>query len=163
VVRDLDIVHQQWKEKLAEDYDKKKAEELARVARIEQEMWEAWERSKGVEEVVTSTDTTSEMGTSHTDKKVTRKLLGDPRYMDTIRWCVDLRCKIFGFIKHEEKRGMHGINIFAIDWDSIVHVGSGASEIDDQIKALEQQEIVVTPTLSDDSVVDDSSTSGFDS
>jgi hypothetical protein len=86
-----------------------KAQELAKVNRLEFEYWEAWQRSC---KQTTSTTTEKEkldpkkQGIESATKKpkfdvskiseYRKSNAGDPRFLDGIQWCVEMRCKLLG-------------------------------------------------------------------
>lgn len=70
------------------------AAELSRLATIETELWEAWDRSKG-EAVETFTGKTNDKSTARVTKKQRH---GDPRIMKLILDAYAQRCKLLGII-----------------------------------------------------------------
>jgi len=80
--------------------------ELERIEWLEQEATEAWEKSKSAwtddktpdakrGDVVTTVGSSN--GAAH--KSVTHRLShGNPKYLDDIKWCVEMRSKLLGLI-----------------------------------------------------------------
>lgn len=83
----------------------RKAEELARIDRIELLSWEGYYRSIKTHE---QTKTVLEEGAQGTKRKAeSRKeeLIGDPRWLDRIAWCVEQRAKILGLYAPAKSEG----------------------------------------------------------
>lgn len=97
---DINKVRDEWLQSAVVDYDEAKARELAKVDKIEDEAWQAWERSVGVSE--TETQMISRSGGEETEggqRKATIKRenkVGDPRFLSTVQWCITKRCEILG-------------------------------------------------------------------
>lgn len=152
VLNDLKVIRETWLEKVLEGYDNIKAQELARIDLIESECWRAWYRSCE-EEIVRTRSVEKEnrvetegdgedkkivgvkmVPTKIVNKKVSRKLIGDPRFIDHVQWCSEMRCKIFGLVKEKPT------NINFINWDQIAGIvaeDTGSEDIEAQIKQLE--------------------------
>jgi hypothetical protein len=93
VLRDMKVVEEQWRERATKHLSDWKAQELARIDKVERAAWEAWERSIGQHEVCTE----KSGGQYGPERQVkTEELAGDPRYLDKVAWCVSERCKILG-------------------------------------------------------------------
>jgi hypothetical protein len=73
---DLKVLQQRWQEAAAADVATKKALELGRVDHLEAVAWEAWGRSC----------------------QAGKGQVGDPRFLDKVSQCIDLRCKILGLL-----------------------------------------------------------------
>lgn len=101
VAREMVTIRQLWRKSAADDYLEAKGKELARIDALEAAAWEAWQASveKGTlsEQVYQKFD---ERDTPRsTNRVVTRTAAsGDPRHLDTIKWCIDQRCKILGLL-----------------------------------------------------------------
>lgn len=85
VTFDIAEIIKRWRDKAATQVDQRKAEELARIDRIEAEYWSAWERSKSTRTVITKSGDEIEITPD-----------GDPRFLEGIKGCVDMRIRIFG-------------------------------------------------------------------
>jgi hypothetical protein len=104
IYRDLQALRQLWLDSGLRDFDALKAEQLARIDRIETVAWEAWERS--CQDAQTRTERTyTEAGAQQTDTTLqTKRQAGDPRFLERVGWCVEQRLKIIGAYaaeKHE--------------------------------------------------------------
>lgn len=97
VMADLKVVREQWLAASLEAIDTRKAEELAKIDRIELAAWEGYERSIKLREVTRTVLEQGGLGGQKT-KAESRKemLIGDPRWLDRIAWCVEQRVKILG-------------------------------------------------------------------
>lgn len=92
---DIDLILSRWRETMVTEVDKLKAAELARINTLEREAWTEWEESKGTKQRTVSEKRTGER--PGTRAQITNeKMLGDPRYLQTVQWCIDKRCKMFG-------------------------------------------------------------------
>lgn len=105
---DVEAVIAEWKAEQKHNVDAWVALELSKVGRIEEQSWNAWERSqRDAETVSTETATvTIRAGRGHDSVEVpalsnketrTRKgQVGDPRFLDAALKCVVKRCDLLG-------------------------------------------------------------------
>jgi hypothetical protein len=93
---DLEAIRQEWLKSSLVNFDARRAEELARIDRMEREYWDAWETSKKEKETTTSEQVNK--GGGEQTKAAIRKVeqTGDPRYLAGVERCVDRRCKLLG-------------------------------------------------------------------
>lgn len=101
VAKEMTVIRQLWRKSAADDYLEAKGKELARIDALEAAAWEAWQTSvdKGTlsEQVYQKFDERD--SPRNTNRVVTRTAgAGDPRHLDTIKWCIDQRCKILGLL-----------------------------------------------------------------
>jgi hypothetical protein len=103
---DLGAIREDWQQSTLTDFNARKAEELARIDRLEREYWSAWEASKQERQTSTTEQTTD--GDGDRLRAAIRKVeqTGDPRYLAGVQWCVEQRCKILGL--HAPQRHKHG-------------------------------------------------------
>jgi len=103
---DLGAVRQEWLRSSLVDFNAKRAEELARIDRLEREYWSAWEASKQDRQTSTTEQTTGAEGERL--KAAIRKAdqAGDPRYLAGVERCIEARCKLLGL--HAPQRHRHG-------------------------------------------------------
>ena len=99
-------LREEWKRERIHNMDEAKNVELQRIDRLETTYWEAWERS--IEKLKKTKDKQratprrtdgggTEMSVLTADKEVmTEERLGDPRYLEGVRWCIQKRCEIMG-------------------------------------------------------------------
>ena len=100
VSRDLVALHGEWKKSALLDFNEAKAQQLAKIDRLEREYWEAWARScEDAETVRQEGGTKSKDGKLLPPDKVVRTSkgqAGDPRFLQGVQWCIDRRIKILG-------------------------------------------------------------------
>jgi hypothetical protein len=92
---DLKAVQRAWLASSIRNFDEVKAEQLAKIDRIEREAWSAWERSLQVREVTVQEVIEGE----HRTHKVSRRKEpggGDPRYLQIAQRCIDQRIDLLG-------------------------------------------------------------------
>ena len=93
VSRDLAALHRKWLDSALVDFSEAKAQELAKIDRLEREYWRAWERSCEDAETMTQK---ARAGRAKEATKVTKGQAGDPRFLAGVQWCIERRCKILG-------------------------------------------------------------------
>jgi hypothetical protein len=98
---DLKVLKKRWSESALAATNEVRSRELAKLDRLEMEYWDAWQRSCGIKEISTTKRKTNGNGNGsrHDDKASLRKeyLLGDPRFLEGVRWCLAQRALIFGY------------------------------------------------------------------
>ena len=110
VSKDINSIRDEWRATRADAIGKELLHELARIDAIERETWTQWESSK-VEEVTTRAETEVIITTDSSGRQVrtpgsekvvrsTKLRNADPRYMDSIRWCIEQRCKLLGLVQN---------------------------------------------------------------
>ena len=97
ISRDLQHLHKEWQQSALIDFDEAKAQELAKVDRLEREYWVAWKHSQK------DTETMRQEGTKKGDSiepekliKIAKGQVGDPRFLNGVQWCINKRCEILG-------------------------------------------------------------------
>ena len=99
VSRDIKALQGDWLASALIDFNEAKAQELAKIDRLEREYWQAWERSCEDAETVTEKARASK-GSERPDSvektKQAKGQAGDPRFLSGIQWCIEQRCKILG-------------------------------------------------------------------
>jgi hypothetical protein len=114
---DLDVVRKEWLQSSLLDFNARKAEELARIDRLEREYWAAWEASKKERQTSTTEQTTDADGERLRAGIRKVEQTGDPRYLSGVQWCIEQRAKILGLHAPTEARvtsqgGLHvNVNI----------------------------------------------------
>jgi hypothetical protein len=92
---DLGVLQERWVKSALNDIDKAKAQELAKLDNLEREYWVGWVDSKKEYRGTTAERTRGKnFGTKVQIKKEQR--LGDPRFLDGVKSCIERRCKILG-------------------------------------------------------------------
>jgi len=99
VSRDLKWLTQLWMKDAQANFDEARARELARINRLELEYWDAWQKS--CEDYKEQEIQSSEKPDSKVLVKVakTQKQNGDPRFLEGVRSCIDMRCRLLGLNK----------------------------------------------------------------
>lgn len=130
VKADLDFVKGVWLRAMRDDFDARKAEELARIDKLEATAWAAWERSCRDAEIK-RTKTVGMMKPVKRSKTQTRFIpnsqiteteirgqSGDPRFLEQVEKCINLRLKLFGMLKTDKH--YHTNNQLTINWTEII-------------------------------------------
>jgi hypothetical protein len=100
---DLKELNRRWRKEQFGKVDARKAEQLARVDRIEAAAWDGWDKSCRDAETLhdeTESGRCGPAGNPLPDRKKTGKTVkgqaGDPRFLERVCWCVAKRCRILG-------------------------------------------------------------------
>lgn len=128
VCNDLAAIREEWSKSALVDFNAARAKELAKIDRLEEVAWEAWERScldaesKTIErDIVQAYPKTKDGKTDYSGKpkpvvtgineKLTKKgQVGDDRFLARVAWCIEMRVKLLCLIK-EEKQAPVVVNI----------------------------------------------------
>lgn len=106
---DLSIIKAQWLERTMQAFDERKAEEDARLCHIEQEAWDAWERSK---EPKRRSETRVNRGGGYMGTDYTETVAGydtstgDARFLLIALKAVDRRIKLWGLDEPDKSISM---------------------------------------------------------
>jgi len=98
ISRDLKDLRKDWLASALMDINEAKARELTKIDILELEYWDAWHRSVGENIRETSKAKGPAQGKPTKMEKtiVKDRLVGDPRFLAGVQWCIDKRCKIMG-------------------------------------------------------------------
>jgi hypothetical protein len=103
VSRDLAKLRAEWLKTSISNIDQKKADELARLDRLEMEYWDAWERSKQDAETTTlekmgvmKDEAGMVLGTKVKQVKRIEGQTGNPAFLAGVLACIAKRCQILG-------------------------------------------------------------------
>ena len=99
VSRDVKAIEAEWHQQAVKDVAERKAVELAKINLVEREAWEAWDRSKQDAETLRVRQRGTGEDTETETEKVVRSQYGDPRFLDVVLECVNLRWKLLGLDK----------------------------------------------------------------
>ena len=91
---DISALHREWRKSALIDIDERKAQELAKVDRLEREYWAAWEQSCAVGVQVSREKRVGQDAV--TQSKTVDKPGGDPRFLAGVERCIERRCKLLG-------------------------------------------------------------------
>jgi hypothetical protein len=89
---DLKLVEKQWRADAVRDFDLCRQHELQKLSLIEQEAWQAWERSQ---KPLQSADLAGDESTRPTRKRI-RNQYGDPRFLALVNQCIATRRALLG-------------------------------------------------------------------
>jgi hypothetical protein len=89
---DLKLIQQQWRADAVRDFDLCREHELQKLALIEQEAWQAWERSQKPQQ---SADLAGDDASRPTKKRI-RNQYGDPRFLALVNQCIATRRALLG-------------------------------------------------------------------
>jgi hypothetical protein len=110
VERDIELVRSRWLENAMIDYGQMKANQLAKIDELERIYWRAWYDSwkdkevtfqEKIEELQTNANAPA-VGKQRVSKQKETQL-GDTRYLEGIKWCVEERAKMFGLHMPEKQ------------------------------------------------------------
>lgn len=135
ISKDLAEIRRRWLESSLVDMDQIKAEELAKIDRLEREYWQAWEDSRQVLE--TRKLQSGDKGSS--ELLIEAEQVGDPKFLQGIQWCIDRRVKIFGL--DAPKRSEQRIE----ERRAVVHAALDLAKVNDD--ELEQLETILRKAL----------------
>lgn len=90
----LKNLRQQWQERALYDFSVAKAEELAKIDEVERTAWTNFHESVKARESITTMKTGDNPQTKIKNKS--KGPTSDSKWLDTIKWCIDQRCKILG-------------------------------------------------------------------
>jgi len=93
ISNDLRAIQAEWLKSSIRDFDEMRAQELAKIDRLEREYWRGWERSCEDAETVRK-----EGPASGVEKivKTEKGQAGDPRFLSGVERCIERRCKLLG-------------------------------------------------------------------
>ena len=91
------IIIEEWRDAAIHDISLLKAGELEKLSVLEGQYWDAWEKSQRDFKETTKTTGIDLIGDAINKKIVKeRKVAGEAVYLEGIRKCIELRCKILG-------------------------------------------------------------------
>lgn len=115
VSREMTKMLDEYREQYLSDIDSYLAKTLMHIDHLEAEAWDAWERSKQgrrrTEQEIDPGD--MEAGTEARVIRATNRVdsnVGDPRYLDTVKWCIEQRMKLQGLGREREDQLGGGVN-----------------------------------------------------
>jgi len=109
ICNDIEAILERWRQATVQNIDELKAQELAKINTIEREAWRAWERSIGKSERTLAEKRTGDI-VGERSQIIRETLIGDPRFLEKIQWCINKRCEILGLnapakLEHTGKDG----------------------------------------------------------
>lgn len=97
ICRELKKIKQAWKAEAVRDYDLHVDEQLRRLAMLEAEHWEAWQRSQTAKEQSLSEKMAEAASGGDAKTKIQRRTetrIGDPRFLEGLLKCNQERSKL---------------------------------------------------------------------
>jgi hypothetical protein len=115
ITRDLQIIRKQWAIEMVTKFDEALREEICKIDRVEREAWSAWERSKTFREKTKTSRGNKRSGEETSAQIEKENLLGDPRYLERVGWCIDRRCKLLGLDAPEKHQISMGGELHVVE------------------------------------------------
>lgn len=97
VSRDIKTLQERWLESSLIDFNEAKAIELQKINHLEVTYYRAWERSLEKRTIESGKTTQTNDGERSEAGYREEEMLGDPRFLTGVQWCIERRCKLFGF------------------------------------------------------------------
>lgn len=104
VRNDMEAVLKEWRSERMDLMQDHVTAELARINHMEATAWAEWDRSRLDRQRKITKRTTGDAGAKDEAGITTEGRLGDPRYLATVQWCIERRCRMLGLDapeKHE--------------------------------------------------------------
>lgn len=92
----LRVLQKAWLERLGSDVEATKSRELARIDRLEREYWTAWTKSQEDSETSVEESGSGPLGPTSKHSLTRKGQVGDPRFLQGVMQCVEMRLKIIG-------------------------------------------------------------------
>lgn len=98
ISNDIRRLQELWLKSSLRDFNEMKAQELAKVDRLEREYWRGWESSQEDAETIRQEGSKDDDGQAGINKivKTAKDQAGDPRFLQGVERCIERRCKILG-------------------------------------------------------------------
>jgi len=96
VSNDLKELRKRWRDRASDSMEAFIAEELSKIDALEVTYREAWIRSLEEKETTTTGRETRTAGGVQKATVKREQLLGDPRFLEGIQWCINRRLKLRG-------------------------------------------------------------------
>lgn len=99
ISQDLKFLRKEWQKDRIAAIDEKIAEELAKIDNLERKNWEGWDKSIKDHKRTTS-KVKGQLGSKTPDSREMQETEiikdGDPRFLQGVQKCIELRCKLLG-------------------------------------------------------------------
>jgi predicted transcriptional regulator len=142
ISNDLGEIRAIWRTEAKVHFDDRKAQEIAKLDRVEAEAWEAWERSCQLAESNSKRTEYSRTIVKKRGRRGAHKIkpikiveevtkrgqAGDPRFLEQVERCVTMRLRVLGMLKGESTN----VNQLIIDWTGLI----GKPKIDDPVEKM---------------------------
>ena len=138
VSKELAVIRERWKASSLIDFDERQAAELEKIDTLEVEYWQGFQRSKLKKTTITTRKipvyvdekgflidkngeaSNSEIVTETSVKEEARD--GDPKWIDGMQRCIDMRLKIFGLYKSGFTRADMAASVSITDQDTKIQM-----------------------------------------
>lgn len=98
ISQDLKKLATQWQASIDINMDEIKARELAKIDKLEKEYYDAWIRSCQEKTKKSMKKKGINKALSNNEQTLTKEqMIGDPRFLEGVRWCINKREEIFGY------------------------------------------------------------------
>jgi hypothetical protein len=94
---DIKAIQAEWRQRYVADYAEHLVRELANIAELQRTAWEAWERSN-TPATIRRQVIDPAAGTVVSVEIETRERSPDTRFLDQVKWCVEMRAKLLGLL-----------------------------------------------------------------
>jgi len=92
----LRTLRKRWIDSALRDFDELRAEQLAKIDRLESEYWDAWERSKAPRTRKGRKQKTADSGDAEESSVTIEDRDGNPSWLAGVERCIERRCKLLG-------------------------------------------------------------------
>lgn len=116
---DLKVLHRFWQQSAIFNINEAKLRELAKIDQLERTYYDAWERSTKTKETKSgkqkgSADPKNPKGLKVESAELSTKqetLIGDPRFLEGVQWCIKQRAELLGLNKasQDSAEGMQAL------------------------------------------------------
>jgi hypothetical protein len=93
---DLKAIRREWQRVMAKEFDRLRAEQLAKVDALEAEAYRGWRRSCRDAEQKTTKDVQTDDGLRREESETRKGQSGDAQFLKIVDNCIDRRCKLIG-------------------------------------------------------------------
>jgi hypothetical protein len=96
IIRDLHIVRAEWKRVMAEEYERLRCEQLAKIDVTEREAWRGWRRSLRTSQKRYAKLFRDGNGQRQESGQTEEGQAGDPRFLQAVLRCIEQRLRLIG-------------------------------------------------------------------
>lgn len=104
---DLRQMMKRWRAEYILNMDELVQRELVKIDNLEATYWEAWDRSIQEKKTKSQGKSQDSDGFRNTAQLRTEEMLGNPAYLEGVRWCIKRRCELLGL---DQPGKMYNIN-----------------------------------------------------
>lgn len=102
ISRDIAAIRAAWEHTAILNFDAAVKAQLEKISIIEEEAWDAWEKSKQPRTTYrASKQDSEEKGITTKKERIKVESIGDAVWLDRIAWCVEQRARIYGMYKNQ--------------------------------------------------------------